>query len=104
MNSKETLVWEDAVNSGSDWVAACIKGGRVLFQIKEAKFCYYADYDDNSLFKTATLPYYKAAQMAEEKFGSVTVENRLEVAKEYFLEDYKEQVFKKMMELQSLSI
>lgn len=99
--SDKTWEWIDGESTRCDFVAACVKDGHIVFRIKEARDCFFTDYYDNSLFRIAKLPYYKAAQMAENEFGSDSIENRLKVAKMYFLEDYKEQVQDKLMMLQS---
>ena len=98
------VAWEDLEYSVDDCATICKKDRLTVFRIMEARDCYYADYYNNRLFNSPKLTYYEAAQIAKEKFGNDSLENRLVVAKEFFLKNYKEQVFKTRLELNRMDI
>lgn len=98
------IAWKDIENSIDDCVSICKKNNITVLRIMESRDSYYADYYDNSLFKTPRLTYAKAAQMAEDKFGKATLKNRLEVAKTFFIEDYREQRFRLIYKLNAKEI
>ena len=98
------ITWEDIENSIDDCVTICKKDGLTVFRILESRHGYFADYYDNSLFRTPSLTYYNAGKLAKEKFNDDSMDNRLEIAKEFFLEDYREQVLKRTMQLRSMGV
>ena len=98
------VIWVDVKNSINDCVSICKKNGVTVFRIMESRDSFYADYYDNTLFKTPRLTYLEAAQMSKEKYGEDTLEKRLEIAKNFFIEDYREQRFKRIMVLNNMSI
>lgn len=87
-----------------DCVTICEKEGMMIFRIIESRYGYYADYYDNLLFRTPNLTYHEAGISAKEKTGNDSVDSRLEIAKEFFLEDYKEQVSNKLFQLERINI
>lgn len=76
----------------------------MIFRIIESRYGYYADYYDNLLFRTPNLTYHEASISAKEKTGNDSVDSRLEIAKEFFLEDYKEQVSNKLFQFERIKI
>lgn len=98
------IEWKDIENSINDCASICKKDAKTVFKIMESRDSFYADYYDNGLFCSPRLTYLQAAQMAKEKFGEDTLKNRLEVAKDFFVEDYREQRFKRIWMLNSMDI
>lgn len=98
------IIWKDIENSVNDCSSICKKGNITVFRIMESRDSFYADYYDNVLFKTPRLTYLEAAQMAKEKYGEDTLKNRLEIAKDFFVEDYREQNFKLIVTLNTMDI
>ncbi len=98
------ITWEDIENSINDCATICKKNGLTIFRIMESRYGFYADYFNNRLFTSPNLTYHEAAQIAKNKMGNDTLNNRLLVAKEFFLENYKDQIFNTMSELQYMSI
>lgn len=100
----EEISWKDIKNSIDDCASICKKNNLTIFRIMESRDSFYADYFDNRLFKSPRLTYYEASQIAKNKMNEDSLENRLTVAKEYFLENYKKQVFERISTLQNMSI
>ena len=98
------ITWKDMKNNVDDCVTICKKNGLTVFRIIESRYGYYADYYDNTLFNTPNFTYHEAGRLAKEKFSDDSMENRLKVAKEFFLENYEEQVLKRIMQLGSMRI
>ncbi len=98
------ITWKDVENSINDCATICKKDGLAIFSIMESRYGFYADYYNNRLFTSPHLSYHRAAQIAKNKMGNDTLDNRLLVAKEFFLENYKNQIFNTISELQSMSI
>lgn len=98
------IIWEDIENSINDCASICKKNGVTVLKIMESRDSFYADYYDNTLFKTPRLTYLEAACMSKEKYGEDTLENRLKIAKNFFIEDYREQIFKRRMVLNNMNI
>lgn len=98
------IIWEDIENSINDCASICKKNNITVFRIMKLIDSFYADYYDNALFKTPRLTYLKAAQMAKENYKEDTLKNRLEIAKTFFVEDYREQRFKRIMTLNTMDI
>lgn len=98
------ITWKDIKNSIDDCVTICKKDGLTVFRILKSRYGYFADYYDNSLFRTPSLTYHDAGKLAKQKFNADSMDKRLEVAKEFFLEDYREQVLKRTMQLRSMGV
>ncbi len=98
------IIWEDIKNSINDCASICKRNNITVFRIMESRDSFYADYYDNTLFKTPRLTYLEAAQMAKEKYGEDTLKNRLEIAKVFFIENYREQRFKRITTLNTMDI
>lgn len=98
------IIWEDIKNSINVCASICKKNGITVFKIIKSRDSFYADYYDNRLFKTPMLTYLEAAEKSKEKYGKDTLENRLEIAKNFFIEDYREQRNKQMRVLNDMSI
>lgn len=98
------IIWEDIENSINDCASICKKNNIIVFRIMESRDSFYADYYDNNLFKTPRITYLEAAQMAKEKYGEDTLKNRLEIAKDFFVEDYREQRFNRIIKLNNMDI
>lgn len=96
------LEWKD-YDFSNDCAASLWKNGISLFRIMKARDGYYAEYIDSRLFRTPVLSYHEASKLAKEKFGEDSTD-WLTVAKEFFVEDYKEQVWKRKMELENISL
>lgn len=93
------VTWRDIENSIDDCVAICKKDNRTVFRIMESRYGFYADYHTNRLFESPHLTYEDAGKLAKEKFKEDTFENRLLIAKDFFLEDYIQQAFTTIAEL-----
>jgi len=98
------VTWVDIEDSINDCVTICKKNNLTIFRIMKSKYGFYADYFDNRLFESPSLTYYEAAQIAKNKMDNDTLNNRLLVAKEFFLENYKDQIFNTIFKLQRMSI
>lgn len=98
------VTWKDIKNNIDDCVTICEKDGMMIFRIIESRYGYYADYYDNLLFRTPSLTYHEADILAKEKIGNDSVDTRLEIVKEFFLEDYKEQVFNRALQVERIII
>lgn len=98
------VTWKDIKNTIDDCVTICKKDGLTVFRIIETRYGYFADYYDNSLFHSPSLTYYEAGVLAKEKIGDDSMVNRLEIAKEFFLEDYKEQILKRITQLERMKV
>lgn len=99
----ETL-WKDIQNSVDNCITVCKKNGLTIFKIMKSENNFYADYFNNTLFHTPTLTYYEASKLAKNKFNKDSLENRLIVAKEFFLNDYKMQVNEQLFLLNNMSV
>ena len=98
------MLWKDIDGLGLDCMSTCRKSNLIVFRIMKSEDGFYADYYNNRLFISPSLTYLEAAQMAKEKYGKDSIKNRLNIAKEYFLEDYREQVSERIRTLQSMSV
>lgn len=98
------IIWEDIENSINDCASICKKNNLTVFKIMESRDSFYADYYDNTLFRTPRLTYLEAAQMAKRKYGEDTLKNRLEIAKDFFIENYREQRFKRIITLNTMDV
>lgn len=85
------ITWHDMDGYSSDCESIVKINNLTMFKIMSARDYYYSMYN-NQMFKTASLTYFKAAELAEEKFKKDSLENRLKVAKEFFLKDFKRQL------------
>lgn len=91
-------------NNIDDCVTICKKDGITIFRIIEAKYGYHADYFDNRLFTSPNLSYLEASKISKTKLGDDSLENRLIIAKEFFLDDYREQIFNTRFKLEHMSV
>lgn len=98
------VVWYDVKDSVNNCVTVCKKNGLIVFKIIRAKDHYFADYYNNNLFHTPILTYHAAAEISKIKFLDDDLENRLIVVKEFFLENYKEQVVKVTAEINKMAV
>lgn len=98
------IKWVDMENNIDDCVTICKKDGITIFRIIEAKYGYHADYSDNRLFTSPNLSYLEATQISKFKLGDDSLENRLIIAKEFFLDNYREQIFNTRLKLECVSV
>lgn len=99
---KTEIMWKD-YDFSNDCATSLWKNEINVFRIMQAREGYYAEYFDSGLFKSPFLTYHEVSKMAKEKFGEDS-EDWLSAAKEFFVEDYKEQVAKRKMQLENMSI
>ena len=81
--------WENVESHIRGCIAICRKDNLVVFEIIESRNYYYADYYNNQILRSPKLFYSTAADMAKKKYNEDSLQNRLSVAKEFFLEDYR---------------
>lgn len=98
------IKWSDMENNIDDCVTICKKDRITIFRIIEGRYGYYADYFDNRLFTSPNLSYLEAAQISKTKLGNDSLENRLIIAKEFFLDNYREQIFNTIFKLEHMSV
>jgi len=97
------IIWVDSTNYADDCVATLKKDGITVFRIFESRSGYYAEYYD-TLFKTPHLSYEEAGKIAKEELDDDSIETRRAVAKEFFSEDYKQQIKMKIIQLKNMQI
>ena len=99
---KTEITWKDYEFS-SDYAASLWKNEICVFRIMRARDGYYAEYFDSGLFRSPFLKYHEVSKMVKEKFGEDSTD-WLPVVKEFFVEDYKEQVAKRKRQLENMSL
>lgn len=92
------LIWKDINNKSVDIISIGKLNGKTIMKIIESKDGYYAKFFDERMFKTEFLSYYTASKKAKSEFGMDTIKNRLEVAKNYFIDYYRSR-HKEIMEV-----
>lgn len=98
------MTWQMMEPNDENCVAMLKKNGLIVFKIIQSRYGYYADYWNNKIFETPHLDIVTAGNMATKEFGSDSIDNRIEVAKEFFVEDYKSQIAKTVRELETWTI
>lgn len=84
------LAWKNMSDYSDDCECILKKNGITIFKIMSARDHYYTWYV-NRIFESRTLSYFKASELAKKEFGEDSLDNRLKVAKRYFLDDFKNQ-------------
>lgn len=98
------MTWQMIEPNDDNCVAILKKNGLIVFKIIQSRYGFYVDYWNNRMFETPHLNIVTAGNEAAKKFGADSVENRIEIAKEFFVEDYKTQIAKIVRELDTWSI
>lgn len=83
--------WKDIDNYASDCESILKVNNLTVLRIMSGRTYFYCMYS-NPIFKTPTLSYSTAADLARAKLKEDSLENRLTVAKDFFLKDLKRQI------------
>lgn len=87
----DMLEWKDYMDVSSDCVSILKKNGLTVFKIMHGRNSYHTIYNHRA-FKNSRLSYFEAALLAEKTYGEDTLENRIKIAKDYFIDDFNKQV------------